>query len=118
MVLTDDECPLAVPVVRTVSGLFFVLQSSVLRLILQLTFDIDVLEERDASTSSPISCSSSNQSRTRGETAALGGNSYQLVVTLREVSSVAYHQTRGLARGASPVVCTQSVHAMCVQCLR
>jgi hypothetical protein len=43
------------------------------RAILEGTFDIHFLEERDVSMSSPRSCSSRNQSRTRGETAALGG---------------------------------------------
>lgn len=42
------------------------------------TFEIHVLEEHDASSSPAGSCSSHSQSRTRGETAALGGNSYQL----------------------------------------
>jgi len=42
------------------------------------TFDIHVLEERDASPSSAGSRSSRNPSRTRGETATLSGNSYQL----------------------------------------
>ena len=79
MVLTDGERLVAF--VRAVSGrrfcLFWKFSS---RLTLQVvqgqppTFDIHVLE----STSSAGSRSSRNQSRTRGETAVLNGNSYQL----------------------------------------